>query len=608
MNTDAESSVLLESSDSSISSISVPIIVMDQSDNDATLTPSMDNIMSDDIVLKFDEPKTFEDLSTTPTTPTFELSTIIANEQARLSDTLTGGTSSISKKRKATAPSISLLSFVNILLSIYNDMMFDPTLKEMRFKRNISAYIDEYLNSETKRTKMDVQTSASIEKYPTKFKQRAINCILNKLYSHLESQNMQFQFPKEMLKFFLATYTLFITPTDFANTNTVVKTERKAKNSSPLSNGLILQEYVKGFDVFVSNMSRSEHNDIKALKSIVENKLSIPYHIYDLVNKIKFTPPNYIVDAKMEIRPDHTHVMIANSKQLCVLITLEVVLYFDGNQFTIPQANIEREFNMNIKRSSQLKCDDYILLEVLAASKIKVLDVLKFKVGNDSELPSKYSDRLKLIQKILPNITIAPISHPHQVCGTDASYIQKPSDGFGPTYVYHKSNLIAAAIGIMDKAVVLAFAEDDSTLVVKLKTSISGAVTCCVSIMAYTCKPSTVPKIKVRGVEYGIVGDLNGVKLFEDAIIVEVRDGNRLGYLSSNPVSRACDYKPVTIKREAAVLMNDVTKKFDNPEFVSNLFKNITKSQISITDEQRKMILNWLEPDVGVSFDGYNTM
>lgn len=351
-------------------------------------------------------------------------------------------------------------------------------------------------------------------------------------------------------------------------------------------------------------MPRSDHSDIKALKFIVENKLSIPSSIYNIINSVKFTQPICGIDSKATLRPDHVQIFMSNAKHIFVLITSDILMCFDGNQFITPQTNIERELIMNVRQSAVLKNDDYVLLEVAFATKSKVIDVLQYKIGQKSDLPTSYVDRIALLKKILPNITPACVSQ--QGAHAECSYIQKPANGFGPSFIYHKLNLISAAIGIAEKTAVLAFLENDATLVVKTKVSICGAATCCISAMASrNLTSSDVPKILVGDVEYKIIGDLTGVQLFEQAIIVELKDGNRLGGLSLNLISKASDYKPIVVKKETATLMKDIERRLDNEEFLTDLLTNISTAQM--TAEQRAILKRVIFPNTEVSFENYET-
>lgn len=460
--------------------------------------------------------------------------------------------------------------------------------------------------------------SASIRNrtdYSEEFQKKFLNCIMISLIDYLEAQqspHMYFQFPKEMLKYFLATYQLFIKPVDFVSTNIVSKPERK-KNTSTLVNGAILYEYTKGFDHFISNMTRCNQNDIMALKIIVANQLAIPHQIYDILNNFNFKPSNYVIDQIAEYREGYIQIVTANSKQLYVLITNDIILYYDGNQFAIPQSNIERDFSSNIKNMPKSsKKSNYMLLEVISTTKMKVIDLLMYCIDDKTDLPTLYKDRLDLVRKTLPNINIVTYSTIQQnVTAGDYSYIQKPSNGFGPSYMYHKSALIAAAIGIVDKSVVLAFLDNNNNndLVIKSKAPISGPVSCCLTIMSYSTNNNT-SKIMMNSKEYNVVGDLTNIKLFKSCIIVELRDCNRLGLISTKPISKVSDFKPVTLKKETSMLIQDVSKKFDNENmsFVNDLLTNLMKSSVSLSDEIKSVMRRWLDPNVAIPFDDYNTL
>ncbi|ATY70187.1 GrBNV gp37-like protein [Tomelloso virus] len=544
-------------------------------------------------------------------TPTFELSEMIEREKAKTMELL-NPTPAVSRKRKVTSvPTVPLLSFINIVQDIYNEMSYDRVAKKMQCKRNIKAYVDENVDAEAKRLRNnDSIVKTDVASYPIEFKQKAYNRVVNTVIGYLESCSMQCLFPKEALKFFLATYSQFITPNDFVNTNAVVKTERRSKNTTTLGSGAILQEYTKGFDIFISSMTRSDHNDIRALKFIVENKISIPHEIYEIASVVNFTSPMYNVDQKSENRPNYTQIVMSNAKHVYLLITADILLCFDGNQFVTPPTNIEREFTMHVRKTLLKNPDEYVLLEVVFATKSRIIDILQCNVAGDREIPTKYSDRLEMIQRILPNaasMMLKPSSN-SQLSGLDVSYIQKPNVGFEPCYIYHKSHLIAAAVGISEKTVALAFLEDNSSLVVKSKVSISGPITCCISSMAMST--SNEPTILVKDKEYKIVGDLNGVSLFKSAIFVELRDGNRLGSLSNLMISKSSEYKPIVVRRETSTLMKDIDMRINNGdnEFVLSVLKTISHAPFTMTDELRTVVRQLIEPNTSISFDDYNNM
>lgn len=560
-----------------------------QVETDAPMDPS------DFVDVSIDEPEPIE-----MATPLFDFSDIIRDQQVKVEDALVVEQASTSKKRKLPAQSVSLWTFVNIIYNIFSDVAIDNVTKKMQLKKSIADYIGESFDSAAKRPK----DASNIFQCHDSFQHSVMNVILTKVFCHFEAADIICLFPKETLKFFLATHSVFISPRDFSKTDVTLKTERRSKSATPLTNGNILYEYTKGFDTFMSNMARSDHDDIKALKFIVENKISAPKSIYNIINSLEVSQSAYTLDSRSAVRSDYVQILMTNAKHMVILITSDILMCFDGNQFVTPQINIERDLTTSIRQSSILKPGDYVLLEVAFAIKSKVIDVLKYRLGKKSECPASYNGRIALLKKILPHMTPACISQ--QGAAADVSYIQKPMSGFGQSFMYHKSHLISAAVGVSEKTVVLAFLENEKTLVVKTKASIYGSATCSISAMALRESidgAPTDPKIFIGDVEYNIVGDLTGVKLFERAIILELKDGNRLGALSSNPISKASDHKPIVVKKADGTLMKDIERRLDNEEFSTDLVTNI--STAPMTEEQRAILKRALFPNIDVSFDNY---
>lgn len=559
-----------------------------------------------------------------------------------------------SRKRKIATISVTLQQFVTIVYDIYEEMIFDNTTKEMRFKQLIENYINNAITP-SKQMKLVENTMAhktstanvSGNTYVSKmtgpnaddFKKKVYNCIINKVFMWFEAQNASILFPKELLKYFLATYSEFINPSDFIETNLIPKADKRGKTAVQLVNGCILYEYAKGFDTFVSSMARSDTSDIQALKFIVQKEIKISRKLYDLILNINFTQTPHIQDMKYTQRENYSQIMITNNKQMFVLITKDIVMIYDGVQFVSPTSNTEREFSITMRQNSKLKNNDYLLLDIMYAIKIKVIDVLQFRIGNQTELPNAYADRLKMLGSIIPNIRLVTISQ--QTLNTDCSYINKPNHGFGPSYIYHKSNLTAAAVGIIGKNVVLAFTHDDH-LIVKTKMSIVGAVSYLLAIMPTTTTTSTIsttstsssvsnnmatttnnasisgtnntsaqqstPTILLGDKLVKIVGDLKDVRIFKRVIPIELKDCNRLGLLSSCPISNNNEYKPNTLRKDTVASDTLLKMVAANPEALEPFLLNVGRSGIVITDNVRNLLLNILQPKIDISFNGYNNL
>jgi hypothetical protein len=478
--------------------------------------------------------------------------------------------------------------------------------KRMKFDDTVSGSSSKnLLDTPTSSTQSMKSTTATTRKYTLKFEQNAYNTILNKLYVWFENQSATFQFPKETFRYFLVTYSKFIQPKDFINTGSIAKVDKRSKTANQLVNGAILYEYCKGIDTFISSMSRTDSLDIAALKFVVQNNITLPSKIYEILLDITFTPTTYVQDTESTHHKNYSIIPISNNKQMFVLLTSDIVAVYDGHQFIPPTANIEREFNMGLRDSSELKHGEYILLEVMFSSKTKVIDMIKYRCNNCETVPTRYIDRLAKIKEILPNAHLAVIN-PNATIG-DGGYIQKPIEGFGPSYIYHKSNLTAAAIGMFDKNIILGFLSTDDkqqqpTIVVKAKASISNTVFPVASIMPLQQQPHS-NEIIYNGEKYKITGDLKDVRLFRKIIPIEFRDGNRLGNLSTRPLSLVSDYKPVTMRKES-IMLDDMKKQIlANPNLFSQMLLEVVQV-VQLDTTTKEKLINQLS-SIEVSFDGY---
>lgn len=533
------------------------------------------------------------------------------------------------------------------------------------------------------------------------------NMVMNELIVELETKTIVFLFPKEMLKYFMATAHRFIKPVDFSetgqiakghgsngssnnnnnnnNTNTNASTSRKSlaanhannnnnsngasgggKHSSNLTNGTILNEYGKGLDVFIAAMSRSDNTDISALKQVIKRPFCINPKLYAPIVDAEFRRPQLLVDTKSIARPNYAQIPFTNHKQMFVLVNANIVMVYDNQQFVVPSSIVEREFTWTVKQSSRLSNpDDFLILDVLIASKAKVIDVLAYKYNGETTLPQAYDERLNLAKSMLPNIQVATYtsnpwlgkqtdeavtptglmpeasvafaalntigsgassgssSSSSGSQATETSYISKPLVGFGPTYIYNKYNLTAAAVGISGKAVVLAFFENGE-LAIKSKTSIVGPLSILLTVKEMqNIPPAPTPPtdqiedsdkqnsatqqqqqhqltnvtIKHRGSVYPIRGDVRDVQFFKSVLPVELRDGNRLGCISDRDVSSVTDFKPVVVKRDT-VMYDDIKHSIlQNMSVIYRIF-NDDDIACAINSEKIAQIRAILQPTI----------
>lgn len=526
-------------------------------------------------------------------------------------------------KKKKTAYAIKLFDFIQIVHLIFLESVINATSKNIEFKNPIGSYfvqlIEETDFGESKLKKLidDARRESLNKTLLTKeLVQNVYNYIINESYVWIEAQSgstpqheSKFLFPKEMLKLFLATYNKCIEPKDFQNTSSILvkydkNNGRTTKSSTVLTNGSILFDYLKGVDVFIPNLSRCESGDIRALKFIVENEIELSLKLFQPVISLRsFQSPAILTDVESVDRSDtHAFIPLSNTKPLFCLVTADIVTIFDGNNFSMPSSNNEREFNATMKKASKLRNAEYLLLEVLFSNnRSKVIDVVACNtslVSGGNKLPLKYRDRLQLIETILPGIRMVNSTNKYV---PDCSYIQKPLEGYGPSYTHSKHNLTTAAVGLFEKSVVLAFLDPSNPkrLVVKTRTSISGP-----SLLSLYAMPFTSEKgsIMHNGEKMEVLCDLENVRFFETAITYEYKDAStKIGNESRRSISLVSDFKTSIPKKDVAT--EEICRQFDNnKELLHHVFCEYAHK---LTEDDKAKIKGILDPDVQTSFTGY---
>lgn len=540
-------------------------------------------------------------------------------------------TSGIGKKRKMLHQPINLLQFVEMIWRAFESTIME-TNDETNSKRLIVPNrILKYLNNAMVETSNNESSSVAPE-LKNKNKPGVLLRLVLQAFREIEATGMTVQFSRETLKCFLATYSSFVTPSDFAHTNVLVKNEKRNKNSSPLPPGGILLEYVKGLEMFASNMSRADKNDVKALRMIMERDIRLPYNIYYDVRNVRFVDTVYETEKQQQQQQqrssvEYVKIQASNFKRAVVLLTNSVILVWDGHQFVVPSVSIEKD----IPTSALLKNrDEYALFDVMISTKNKVLDLMETNVS-DLVIPDNYSKRLKLIGERFPDLKCVTLNNARE--HVDSSYVRKPLTGdrlSAPSYVYTKPNLTGAIVGSMDKHVLVAFREDnertteyyandrdfnnndvdndeetfDGKLIVKTKCNIAGPTMYMITSAAQQAKTATsivnnVIKLGNKRYRVSLPGEETSVlgtpvnastttmtttattttttmssttsanyhhRLFNEAIPIEIKDGNKLGNFSSYDVSHVREYKPPALPKDAAIFdsFNHILNNPDN--------------------------------------------
>lgn len=450
------------------------------------------------------------------------------------------------------------------------------------------------------------------------------------LCPYLETQNFNLMFPREMFKFYLATYRKFLNPEDFGDTNNIIKDRRSAisgsgtssakanTNSTTLTHGSIILEFCKSTESFIANLSRSESSDVEALKFIMEKGIALPSRTYELIHGVVQAFRNVplakeITDKEFVDRSEtHKVISISSYKRIFVLLTSSIVMQWDGHQFVTVTGNIEKFFNASVlvslaKHAEFQRCD-YMILEVLILNKIKICDLVALRLRNETqELPESYDKRLDVVRKFLPSCKLVEFQTVNKD-QNDHSYIQKPKMGTGPTYVYLRSNITAAAVGYTNKHVLLAFRNGDD-LVYKTKVALCTPVFYTLatapeaklrthdpifdSIKATTTATTTVSNdsssqlqqqqqnedafilLKDKKVAIKELPSQNDIPytLYREVIPVECREFNKITGLSVRDISPLSEYKPIqTVKNNQVA---EFTKKLTaNPVLATTVFGN----------------------------------
>lgn len=572
-------------------------------------------------------PTSLSSPSSSTTTPTTTSTTTPPSSPPQATATLTT-TISESKKRKSSAHTYTLRHFIDLVWEIYCDMGLDATGKTGRDKKPILSYIDDGVYEEKRKRFAEIEnrTNIVLDNLPHSDRCDIFSYAINKLSSCLELKNSQMMFPREHLKFFLATYEQFIKPSDFSDTGHIIKNERRPKTTVTLGTGAILCEYGKGIETFLANLSRSDASDIDALKFIINKRIVLSPKPYAICGQLStLASPTYEVDKVYTERDTHHIIAVSNCKQALVLITEKIIMQYDGRQFVVMSQNIERLFVSSILADATLKGGDYMILDVLLSTKVKVIDLIKYRINGKTEAPPNYEDRLALILNAFPKIKVVDFVAPGTI--NDSSYIQKPKVGFGLAYMYTRSNLTAAAVGMSDRHVLLAFRSSANKFIVKTKAIICSPVgytlattptqsTLAAAVDSIECSDansdtddqstssSSLPTIKYNNEVYSIEGLTDSYQLFENVISVECRDNNKLSSLSTRQVSHISEYKPMAANKDVSIV--DTIKKtvLPNADLVNEILMMFCQSNSAhlISDEAKRAMRHVTESPI-VNFE-----
>nr|AHW98264.1 GrBNV_gp37-like protein [Nilaparvata lugens endogenous nudivirus] len=478
-------------------------------------------------------------------------------------------------KRKITnisaQESISLLTFIQILIDISKNSEF---LDDGKLQLpNIAEIVDEYVqngnNNNCKQSKMAADDNTN-QKTPNintvnKHKRRyTYFMIILNLTNWFDEKNHILLFQREYLKYFLATYKRLVSIDDFINTNCIIRPSKKQKLHTPLTNGAILIEYQKSPELFASNLSRCNQDDVSALKLIIQTNIELQLSMYQVIHNMPELPLTYTVENTDCIRENYVRVPINNAKRAIYIVSKRIIIAYDhvNNQFQMPQPCVERD--INLLKLSKMPYKMLVLDVLMLSNKMKIIDIL-----GDPQLPNNYTERLIIAQKLFPTLKVVqPVYGTHTL---DSSFLQKPNTTYGPVYVYYKPYQTVGVVGICNKQALIVYKNDEESFVYKTKAPLSGPST----FMLCTANQvklgdnkiddsaplqSERTTIQYQNKVFNIL-DLprNDIHLFSHIISIELRDNNKLGCVSKNDIALVSEYRSPTSK--------DITTSIGTPDF-----------------------------------------
>lgn len=366
--------------------------------------------------------------------------------------------------------------------------------------------------------------------------------------------------------------------------------ERHNKSNAPLPPGGILLEYVKGISSFLANVNRSDPNDLDALCFILRHRITLNSGIYSSLFRMRVQDLTYDVDRQNRgHEAGYVRVPAVNFKRAVLLLGHSVVMQLEGHHFVVASGTVEKDVpSSEIPRAR----GDYVVFDVMLGTRNKILDVLECRLkgcDDNSKLPDNYLDRLRWIATRFPGLKCVTVAGavggssstpvvPTTQLDVDAGYVRKSiDDPRGTVFVYTKPPMTAACVGFSNKHVHLAFreqAQQPSTspsplgsttidtepprLVVKTKCAINGPATFAIGIASQQkrVRPDSQGRLFVscNGTRYELLGaDTETVRVFDEAIPVEFKDGSKLGGLSDYEISSVNEFKPPSALKDSAI-------------------------------------------------------
>lgn len=213
---------------------------------------------------------------------------------------------------------------------------------------------------------------------------------------------------------------------------------------------------------------------------------------------------------------------MSNYKPALIIITSDVLLMHDGVSLSPTSLIIEKCFTQQVIKNLNLGDNGYLILEILMAATIKIVDIY------DSSLPisSKFEERVAWLHEKFDKIKFAQKC---EALDVDSCLLKPLYDHALPTLVYVKPTLCGAVIGYEGKHCKVAFLRDDKTLEYKMNANITGPA----AFSILTAETQSLATSYING-DVEIHNIPTNTQLFKKAIIVEIKEGGKLGFVQKD--------------------------------------------------------------------------
>jgi len=503
-------------------------------------------------------------------------------------------------------------------------------------KYTSDADIDKNVVSVTKR-KLD-EDDETVDQ-PTRSKQKTFDIrekylrVFNALFVALERENMVISFPREHLRYFLATYTKVATLSNFKSTNklddaseigndvsaasvsvvastaTTVTSQnnssnplKKNKTKTTLSNGSILIEYLKSPSNFQMSLARCDNSDADALRFVINIGFSLPSYIYK-PTRINLKH-QVTTDKVFETRPNCYKVALNNCKHHIICITRDVLLVWDGTHFTVPPYAVEKELPISAIYGLFNSKDIYVLEVLVGLNKLRAVDILYTNPANESILDQPYLFRLEVIKEKLSENgkwDMTTVEGDNYV----NSCLQIPNEmrrnAITCRHLFMKPGQTVAAIGLDRQNVLIAYRRTDGHLEYKTKITNNGPASA--FLLNEPMKRITIGKNEViikdsfgnTVIIYELPQNLE-IFLFQHYVTVEFRENSKLGaHIFDGNVSDVTEFKLPVLKDSNTAKGLNQEKLIERTLHDSRNFHIVMKMLCELPDEKKEELRRHLK-------------